>query len=64
MRELNRALGLSLPIDGPKTLNGLVLDHFQDIPEAGISAKIGGVAMEIVQTQDKSVKIVKIKKPA
>ena len=64
LRELNRALGLSLPIDGPKTLNGLVLDHFQDIPEAGISAKIGGVAMEIVQTQDKSVKIVKIKKPA
>jgi Mg2+/Co2+ transporter CorB len=63
LRELNRALGLNLPIDGPKTLNGLVLDHFQDIPEAGISAKIGGVAMEIVQTQDKSVKIVRLRKP-
>lgn len=63
LRELNRSLGLDLPLDGPKTLNGLILEYFQDIPEAGVSAKIGGVAMEVVQTQDKAVKIVRLCKP-
>ena len=32
VREVNRALGLALPTDGPKTLNGLILEHLQDIP--------------------------------
>jgi Mg2+/Co2+ transporter CorB len=63
LRALNRSLGLDLPLDGPKTLNGLILEYFQDIPEAGVSAKIGGVAMEVVQTQDKAVKIVRLCKP-
>ena len=48
VREVNRALGLSLPTDGPKTLNGLILEHLQDIPEADVSIKIGNVPMEIV----------------
>ncbi len=48
VRELNRTLGLALPTDGPKTLNGLVLEHLQDIPEANVSLKIDGVPMEIV----------------
>jgi len=63
LRELNRSLDLDLPLDGPKTLNGLILEYFQDIPEAGISAKIGGVAMEVVRTQDKAVIIVRLSKP-
>ncbi len=63
LRELNRALDLDFPLDGPKTLNGLILDHFQDIPEAGVSARIGEVPMEIVQTQDRAVKIVRLIKP-
>lgn len=63
LRELNRSLGLDFPLEGPKTLNGLILEHFQDIPEAGISAKIGGVAMEVVQTRDKAVKIIRLIKP-
>jgi len=64
LRELNRKLGLSLPLDGPKTLNGLIVEHFQDIPEAGVSVKIGGVPMEVVQTQDRVVKTVRLFKPA
>ncbi|HJT61076.1 MAG TPA: CNNM domain-containing protein, partial [Burkholderiales bacterium] len=48
VREVNRALGLSLPTDGPKTLNGLIVEHLQDIPEADVSIKIGSVPMEIV----------------
>jgi len=63
LRELNRKLGLALPLDGPKTLNGLIIEHFQDIPEAGISLKIAGVPMEIVQTQDRVVKTVRLFRP-
>jgi Mg2+/Co2+ transporter CorB len=63
LRELNRKLGLALPLDGPKTLNGLILEYFQDIPEAGVSLKISGVAMEVVQTQDRVVKTVRLFKP-
>ncbi len=63
LRELNRALGLSLPLDGPKTLNGLILEHFQDIPEAGVSVKIGNVPMEVVHTQDRMIKTVRLFKP-
>jgi Mg2+/Co2+ transporter CorB len=63
LRDINRSLKLDFPIDGPKTLNGLVLDYFQDIPEAGISAKIAGVPMEVVQTQNKAVKIVRLNRP-
>jgi Mg2+/Co2+ transporter CorB len=64
VRELNRKLGLALPMDGPKTLNGLILEHFQDIPEAGVSVKIAGVPMEIVQTLDRAVKTVRLFRPA
>lgn len=60
IREINRALGLDLPTDGPKTLNGLLLEYFQDIPEAGISVRIAGTPMDIVQTQDRAVKIVRL----
>lgn len=63
LRELNRALGLDFPLGSAKTLNGLILEHFQDIPESGVSARIGGVAMEIVQTQDRVVKIVRLSQP-
>lgn len=63
LRSLNRELGLDLPVDGPKTLNGLILEHFEDIPEAGVSVRIVGVAMEIVQTQDRRIKVVKVQRP-
>ncbi len=63
LRELNRRLNLALPLDGAKTLNGLILEHFQDIPETGVSLKIAGVPMEIIQTQDRMVKMVRLFKP-
>jgi Mg2+/Co2+ transporter CorB len=63
LREINRLLGLALPLDGPKTLNGLILEHLRDIPEIGVGLRISGVAMEIVQTEDRRVKIVKIYRP-
>jgi Mg2+/Co2+ transporter CorB len=63
LRHLNRKLGLSLPLDGPKTLNGLLLEQFEDIPEAGVSLKLGNVPVEIVQTQDRAVKMARIHMP-
>ena len=63
VREVNRALGLSLPLDGPRTLNGLILEHLQDIPEADVSIKIGNVPIEIVHAQGRTVKTVRIFKP-
>jgi Mg2+/Co2+ transporter CorB len=63
LREVNRALGLSLPTDGPKTLNGLIVEHLQDIPEADVSIKIGDVPMEIVHAQGRTIKTVRIFRP-
>ncbi|MDD5057964.1 MAG: HlyC/CorC family transporter [Sideroxydans sp.] len=60
LRELNRKLGLHLPVGEAKTLNGLILEHLQDIPEAGTSLKIGNYPIEIIQTQDRAVKIARI----
>lgn len=60
LRELNKKLGLGFPLDGPRTLNGLVLEHFEDIPEPGTSFKIGTHTLEILQTQDRIVKSVRI----
>jgi len=60
LRDLNKKLHLDLPLDGPRTLNGLILEHFEDIPEPGTSFKIRTHRLEIIQTQDRIVKSVKI----
>jgi len=53
-----------LPTEGPKTLNGLILEQLRDIPEADVSIKIGDVPMEIVHAQGRTVKTVRIFRPA
>jgi len=63
LRILNRKLAASFPLDGPKTLNGLLLAHFGDIPEAGVSVKLSGVVIEVMQVQDKAVKVVRLRLP-
>jgi Mg2+/Co2+ transporter CorB len=60
LRELNRKVGFSFPLDGPKTVNGLILEHLHDIPEPGTGVRIADHAIEIVQTQDRVVKAVRI----
>ncbi|MGV3582404.1 MAG: HlyC/CorC family transporter [Methylophilus sp.] len=60
LRDLNKKLKLQLPLDGPRTLNGLVIEHFEDIPEPNTSFRVGKHTLEIVQTQDRIVKSVKI----
>jgi Mg2+/Co2+ transporter CorB len=63
LRELNRQLSLGLPLEGPKTLNGLLLEYLQEIPDSGVSVRIADIRMEIVHTQDRKVKRVRIFRP-
>ncbi len=63
LRELNRKLGYHFPLDGPKTLNGLILEHFRDIPEPGTTARIAGHRVDVMQTQDRAVKAVRLTPP-
>lgn len=63
LRELNRQLDLELPVDGPRTLNGLIIEHLQDIPEVGVAVRVGEVPMEVVQTQNRKIKMVRLHRP-
>ena len=63
LRTLNRRLGTQFPLDGPKTLNGLIVGHLGDIPEAGLKFRVEGQWLEILQTQDRAVKVVKLLPP-
>jgi len=63
LRAINRRLGTRFPLDGPKTLNGLIVDHLGDIPEAGAAFRLAGQSVEIVQTQDRAVKVVRLLPP-
>ena len=63
VREVNRVLGLELPTDGPKTLNGLILEQLQDIPEANVSLKVAGVPIEILSVQGRAVKSLRLFRP-
>jgi Mg2+/Co2+ transporter CorB len=60
LRELNRELNLQLPLEGPKTLNGLILEHLEDIPEPGTMVKIAGYPIEILQTQHRAIRSARI----
>ena len=59
IRELNRALRWKLPTNGPKTLNGLIIDYMETIPEPGTGLKLYGHALEIMHTAESVVKTVK-----
>ena len=63
LRTLNRRLGTQFPLDGPKTLNGLIVEHLGDIPDAGLSFRLEGQLIEVLQTQDRAVKVVKLLPP-
>jgi len=60
IRELNRTMRWNLPTNGPKTFNGLIVEHLESIPEAGTSVLIAGYPIEIVQIKDNTVKTAKI----
>ena len=59
VRELNRVTQWSLPTEGPKTLNGLILELMETIPEQGTSIELHDHPLEIVTSDEHSVKLVK-----
>lgn len=61
VRVLNRTLGWSLPTNGPRTLNGLILEYLEDIPEPGTGLKLGDLSVEILQAVDNAVKTARIR---
>ncbi|MGF1727736.1 HlyC/CorC family transporter [Photobacterium nomapromontoriensis] len=60
IRDLNKSLNWGLPTDGPRTLNGLILEYLQDIPDSQLSVKVDGYHMEIVEISDNMIKRVRI----
>jgi Mg2+/Co2+ transporter CorB len=60
LRELNRIMQWELPTDGPKTLNGLILEHLENIPETGTSLRLAGYPLDIIQISNNSVKTVRV----
>lgn len=61
VRILNRSLGWNLPTDGPRTLNGLILEYLETIPEPGTSLRLGDYSIEILQTADNGVKTARLR---
>jgi Mg2+/Co2+ transporter CorB len=62
LREINKRLHLQFPLDGPKTLNGLILEYLQEIPDANMSLMLHACILEVVQVQNQAIKVVKILK--
>ena len=60
LRELEKNMGWELPQDGPKTLNGLILEHLEDIPESGTSMMINGYPIEVTHASENLVRRVAI----
>ena len=64
IRALNRALGWQLPTDGPKTINGLLLEHLETIPDSGTMVRVGGYEFEVLQIADNAIRTVRVRLPA
>lgn len=63
IRVINRMMGWHLPVRGPKTLNGLIVEHLEAIPAAGTSLRVEGYTIEIVQIADNAVKTARVRTP-
>jgi transcriptional regulator with XRE-family HTH domain len=61
VRTLNRKMGWSLPTSGPRTLNGLIIEYLETIPEAGTSLRVNDYSIDILQTGENAVKTVRLK---
>ena len=60
IRDINKEMTWAFPTDGPKTLNGLIIEYLEDIPEANLSVRIAGYPLEIVDVSDNMIKTVRI----
>lgn len=60
IREINRALNWGLATTGPKTLNGIIVEHMETIPQSGTGLRLSGYPMEILQIQSNMIKSVRV----
>lgn len=60
IRDINRLLHWQLPTSGPRTLNGLIIEQLETIPESALSLKVGHYLIEVLQTRDNTVKTARI----
>lgn len=60
IRDLNKEMDWSFPTEGPKTLNGLLLEYLEEIPEHKISVRLAGYPLEIVDISENMIKTVRI----
>ncbi|WP_135382723.1 HlyC/CorC family transporter [Vibrio tasmaniensis] len=60
IRDINKGLQWALPTDGPRTLNGLILEHLEDIPESHLSVQVACHPMEIVELEENRIKLVRV----
>jgi Mg2+/Co2+ transporter CorB len=63
IRALNRSMRWNLPTDGPKTLNGLIVEFLETIPEPGTTLKLADYMLEVLQTGDNAIKTVRLRPP-
>ncbi|MGH8266254.1 MAG: HlyC/CorC family transporter, partial [Steroidobacteraceae bacterium] len=64
IRALNRALSWQLPTGGPKTVNGLLLEHLETIPDPGTMVRVGDYEFEVLQIADNAIRTVRVRAPA
>lgn len=64
LREINRRLGWSLPLDGPRTLSGLIVERMESIPEPGAVVTIGDAAIEVLQVAGNAVRTARLRRMA
>jgi len=62
LRELNRYLDWQLPTSGPKTINGIITEHLEDLPEPGTSLKLGEFQIDVLRTRGTSVQLARIRR--
>lgn len=60
IRDLNKEMSWNLPIEGPKTLNGLLLEYLEEIPEHKVSVRLAGYPLEIVDISENMIKTVRV----
>jgi len=60
MREINKLMDWNLPTSGPKTLNGLILENLESIPDANVSFRIGNYYIETLQTKDNIIRTARV----
>jgi len=60
IREINKEMDWDLPIDGPKTINGLILEYLEEIPQSKFSFRLAGYPMEIIDIEDNKIKTVRV----